>query len=288
MRHIHRPQRRPHRPVVPRWPEDTLRQYNTCTAPYHAAYTEPVSHLAAKEYIVNGRKVLDRRLVDNISRGGTMKLRNLLLAGIAGMAIASLAAAAQSPAQESGFYVGISTGRSKVDVDTAGIDAAIRAAGIATSSTTVDDNDTGWRFGVGYQFNRYLAAEVSFTDLGQFSSNTVTTGPAARVTGRIEAETLSFDLVGTLPLGTIDLLGRIGVHRWDADARLAGGVGAAVTTVSTSDNGTDWKYGVGARWNINRNFGLELQFERYKDIGNDSTTGKGDVDFLSLGVRWKF
>ena len=141
-----------------------------------------------------------------------MKTKNVLLVGIAGCTFACSGFAAEPAAPESGFYMGINVGRSDVDANTSGIDSGLRGLGFATSSTKVDDNDTGWRIGVGYQFNKYLAAELSFTDFGKFTLDTTTTGPAANLSGKIEGETVSLDAVVTLPLGVIDLFGRIGAH----------------------------------------------------------------------------
>jgi len=44
----------------------------------------------------------------------------------------------------------------------------------------------------------------------------------------------------------------------------------------------------GARWNVSRNFGVQLEWERYIDVGEASTTGKSDIDMVTIGQRYKF
>jgi outer membrane autotransporter protein len=49
-----------------------------------------------------------------------------------------------------------------------------------------------------------------------------------------------------------------------------------------SDSGTDAFFGIGARYNLNKNWGLVLEYEQY------SAGDWGDATFTSLGVRYKF
>ena len=219
-----------------------------------------------------------------------MKITSVLIAAVLGSSAANaLAQQRAQPVSDLGVYVLGSIGRAKVDIDNAGIDASVRAAGAATSTTSSDDNVSAWKLGLGYQFNRNFAVEVSYADFDGFSLNTVTTGPAGSVTGQIDAKAYSLDLVGVVPLSPrFDLFARVGVYYWDVDARVAGVVGGVTTAISTSEDGTDWKAGVGARYNFTRNFGIQLEWERYNDVGDSATTGKSDVDMVTIGLRYRF
>ncbi|WP_315980849.1 hypothetical protein [Aliamphritea spongicola] len=42
----------------------------------------------------------------------------------------------------------------------------------------VDDNDTTFAFGAGYQINKNFSAELGYTDLGKSQSKTITTEKA--------------------------------------------------------------------------------------------------------------
>jgi outer membrane autotransporter protein len=63
---------------------------------------------------------------------------------------------------------------------------------------------------------------------------------------------------------------------WDAKASVA----ALGTAGSASDSGTDLFFGVGLRYNLSKNLGLQLEVEQYS--GDDSIT------YTSLGLRYKF
>jgi opacity protein-like surface antigen len=47
-----------------------------------------------------------------------------------------------------------------------------------------------------------------------------------------------------------------------------------------SEDQTEITWGIGAQYDVTRNLGLRLQWQRYET--DDS------IDFLSLGVLWKF
>ena len=212
----------------------------------------------------------------------------ILAAALATGAVDALAAQAMQP-DDRGFYLSGSWGVGKVDIDNAAIDASARAAGFATSSTTSDDKESTWKVAIGYQFSRHIALELSYLDIGDYTINTVTTGPAANVAGRIDGKAWAIDLIGILPLNPqFDLFAKIGAHRWDIDANVAAIAGGAATTANVSADGTDWKFGLGARWNVTRNFGVQLEWDRYNDIGSSSTTGKSDLDYVGIGLRFKW
>ena len=73
--------------------------------------------------------------------------KNNLIAGL--IALSSLAAGAPAAlAQDAGFYAGIGFGQSKVKDFCEGVVG------------TCDDKDTAWKILGGYQFNKYLGAEI--------------------------------------------------------------------------------------------------------------------------------
>ena len=213
----------------------------------------------------------------------------LIAAFVGSGAVDALAQRPAQPVSDSGFYVLGGWGRAYADIDNAAIDASIRAAGAATSSTTSDDDVSAWKFALGYQFGRYFAMEASYAHFDDFTVNTITTGPAATGTGNIDGKAYSLDAVGIVPVApAVDLFAKIGVHRWDVDAHLTAVAGGATGTRSSSDDGTDVKFGFGARWNFNRNLGVQLEWERYKDVGDTNTTGRSDIELVTIGLRWKF
>ena len=213
----------------------------------------------------------------------------LVIALVATGAADAFAAQPAPPAPDRGFYVLGAAGRASVDIDNGAIDASVRAAGALTSNTTSDEKVSAWKLAVGYQFNRNFALELSYADFDNFKLETVTTGPAGVANGRIDGKAYSLDAIGIIPVSAnVDLFGRLGFHRWDVDTRVAAVIGGATATANASENGTDWKFGLGARWNFNRNLGLQLEWERFNDVGDANATGRSDVDLVTLGLRWKF
>lgn len=203
--------------------------------------------------------------------------------------IATAALLGSAHAQDSGPYFGLGMGRSSIGIDTARLDANALGAGFATSATTADRRDGAWKIFGGYQYNRHLAVEVGYSDLGTFSTRTVTTGPAGTVGTDTRGNAWSLDAVGMLPLSErFALFARLGVHRWELDGRAPAIVGAAASTVGARATGTDWKYGLGARLDMTKAMSLRVEWERFKDVGNAATTGRGDIDVWTLGVQYRF
>lgn len=200
------------------------------------------------------------------------------------LAFSAVLAASSAQATDTGFYVGGSFGQSKVnDFNGADIDAELLAGYGLTSSTSTDDTDTGWKAFAGYRFSKHLAVEGAYTNLGETTANTVITAPGAgTINTTLEAGGLTVSALGILPLGSnFSLFGRLGVNFWNIDVTATGAGSGGAASASDNDDGTDWVYGVGAAYSINKNLSLRGEWERY-DFGD------GDVDLLSAGVSWSF
>src|SRR5712671_7092564 len=86
----------------------------------------------------------------------------LATVGFAAAAAFAGAALAQDKTQETGAYAGLSIGQAK------GKDSCSAFAG---SGISCDDKDTAWKIFGGYQFMRYLAAEVAYADFGKVKAS---------------------------------------------------------------------------------------------------------------------
>lgn len=198
-----------------------------------------------------------------------------LVAGL--IAVSGLIAGAPAArAQDAGFYAGIGVGRSELKDACAGI------------TISCDDTDTGWKLFGGYQFNKYLGAELGYVDLGKATASGTILGVAVSATAK--AKGWEFLGVGTLPIADkFSVYGKAGLFRWDVDVSATGVVpGFAPVAVGASDKGTDFTYGIGLKYDFTKSIGARVEWQRYKDVGNDATTGKSDVDLLSLGIVFKF
>jgi OOP family OmpA-OmpF porin len=180
-----------------------------------------------------------------------------------------LAAAAPAVAQQSdkGWYMGVGFGTTTADIDNSPLTA------LGATVTGGEDSDNGFKIFGGYQFNKHLGVEVGYVDFGSF---TVTGVRGTPFTASFDVSAFTVAAVGTLPLNeSFDLFGKAGLYAWEASSSVSGG---GLTAGDTS--GSDAFLGIGARYNFNRNFGVQLEVEQY--LGEDTIT------VTSIGLRYKF
>ncbi len=188
----------------------------------------------------------------------------------------TLAGAQATMAPEAGPYVGAAIGESKAK------DACDGLSGIGFVGNC-DEKDTAWKVFAGYQFNRYWGLELGWTDLGESKASGTVGGVPA--TARAEVKGVELTAVGTVPIGErFSLFGKVGAYRWDVDSRATVG---AVTT-APDDTGTNFTYGVGLGFHINRNLSIRAEWQRYNDVGDNATTGRSDINLISAGAVFKF
>jgi len=195
------------------------------------------------------------------------------------LAIVAALGVGAAQAQDTGFYVGGSLGRSEFqDFNGRDIDRGLSSIGV-TSTTSTDDTDTGWKLFVGYQVMPYLAVEGAYTDFGDATARTLVTAPSpTTIHTKVEADAWTLSALGMLPVGyNFTVFARAGINFWDFNVKSS----APGVVVSGSDDGTDWVYGVGAMYRFTPNLSARAEWERY-DFDND------DVDLLSAGISWHF
>jgi OOP family OmpA-OmpF porin len=167
---------------------------------------------------------------------------------------------APASSQDAGLYAGFNFGQSKV-------------RNLCEGLTNCDDKDTALSIFAGYQVNRNFGVEFGYADLGKFSGSV----PGISVTGEVTGFELS--AVGTLPIDQkFALYGKLGFFMWDVDVRgSAGGFG-----FSGSDDGTDPTLAIGARYSFTRNVAMQVQWQRYFDVGDS------DIDVIGVGLLFRF
>ena len=211
----------------------------------------------------------------------THTLRLLGLAGLGSLIAAS------SFAQEAGYaYGGLSVGRAESRIDEERITARLLGQGLSTSSMQLDDKSTGYKLFGGYQFNRNIALEAGYFNLGKFgfTSNTL---PAGTLNGQVKLQGLNLDLVGTLPLSERwSVLGRVGVQTAKANGAFSGTGAVSVGNPRPSERGTSYKLGAGLQYEVNRSFLVRGEAERYRV--NDSLGNRGDVNLYSVSLVFPF
>lgn len=198
---------------------------------------------------------------------------------------------AQSQSQFHDIYFGVGAGMSKAK-DPADCSPP---PGFTTTACDIQDKKTGWRVFFGYQVNPYLAFEAGYADLGKFKTaltwSFVIPSPPVNVSTTFHTTVYGVDAVGTLPVGAggFALLGRIGYFHWTLDAVtsapfLPGIIGPG----EEKPKGYNVDIGVGAKWDFSKNLGARLEYTRYPKVGDAESTGKSDVDLLSVSLLYRF
>ena len=167
-----------------------------------------------------------------------MRTRLWLSAGTL-LLVSLFAISAASADENRGWYVGAGFGSSDDDV--------------------LDESDTGLKVFGGYRFNKNVAVEAAYVDLGEF------------VDGFVEQSGLALEGEATWPIGDkFGLFVKAGFFSWDVD------VGSA------SDDGTDSTFGVGGKLALGEKWAIRAEWERFSDIAG------GDVDLVSGSLFYRF
>ncbi len=156
-----------------------------------------------------------------------------------------------------------------------------------TGTASLDEDDSGFKLFGGYNFNKNVAIELTYADLGKatLSGNPGDTFVLDGIlftfinAGSLEIEGSLLSLSGVFTHhfnDAFNLYGRLGLASWEADltANVSGG-----PAQSASEDGTDLFFGIGAGWNFAPTWALKAEYELY--TFDDAEV---DVDMLSLNI----
>ena len=201
-------------------------------------------------------------------------------------------------AQAADWYLGGSIGRSQIDVSTSEIqEGFLIDDDFVATDISLDDTDVGWKAYVGYRLLPVLSLEGVYVDLGEatFNSSIVDAPPPFdsitpfTIRARAAADGPQLAVLAHLPLTErLEVLGRVGLFRWEAEFReRIPDTGA--TRVDRSEDDIDLVYGLGVQYGLYGGFGARLEWERMEGVG-EGIGGRGgrDVDFFSIGLTLGF
>lgn len=218
-------------------------------------------------------------------------------------------------AEETGWYFGLtggltSTNLSRSDIDRqiinglaaelAEVDLLLTAAAV---NSDIDDTDKGWSIDIGYRFNRYVAVEVGYLDLGEFLYNssmllTVDDGPGGLPAAqfdlaadqRVQVNGPFASVLGMFPISdAFDVHVRGGLLFSDTRARARSILDDdpdSFVSLEAKDSSKDFFAGIGATWNINQSYSLRVEYQKFMDVGDDAT-GEADVDLIGVSVLFR-
>jgi opacity protein-like surface antigen len=228
------------------------------------------------------------------------------------VSLAALASSTVAQAADPGFYFGATASRVEHDVEgssgivifTAGltpapvfppdggffpapfpggvIDPGVPIAPIsgfvAPDSTEIDDVDAGFSVTVGYRINRYLAAELSYTDFGEYERIQRYSG-LSDVRFELGVSGPSVSVLGSLPLSEQwELFLRGGVLFADQDVSLK-----VISTFSEDSSDEVFMGGAGVQWSFAPRWAARLEYQRTGDM-KFGVTGENSIDQASLSV----
>jgi OOP family OmpA-OmpF porin len=152
-------------------------------------------------------------------------------------------------------------------------------------STSLDDEDFGYRVFGGWRFSEHFGVGISYLDLGELEASGNST-EAPNFTDTIEADGFELWIAGILPIADRwSLFGTVGAFAWDQEVSYADDNG----TFNGSSDGTDVSYGAGVNYEITERLGMHAAYHWYPNIGDVDDTGhENDREFYGIGLTWLF
>ncbi len=172
---------------------------------------------------------------------------------IAGIAVTSTGFAAERNNAEAGIYVGAGVGYYRINDDD-----------FLDEDDRLKDNRGAYRVYAGFEAGRVFAIEGAYTDFAKTSDGLAS----------MELSGLSAAVLINIPLlPTIAPYGKLGMMSWDRKRSFG--------SLSSSDDGSDVFYGLGARFALSYNLDLRLEYERY-------AIDDMDLDMASINLQYRF
>jgi len=223
-----------------------------------------------------------------------MRNTSIVFAGLTFTGLALLctdAALAQPTGPQTGVYLGIGLGKTHARFKTE--DFTANNPTIAESADTVD---TGYKAFIGWQFNRYIAAELAYASLGRYKySYTNTAGQSSNI--NYDANAVALSGVFNIPLSSDwSALLRLGVSANKAErSPLSGNLTTNPPVGREEKTKASVMGGAGVQYDIARNASVRLEFEYYGSFGEqkgagitDTTTGSTFPDRTGRSNIWLY
>lgn len=191
----------------------------------------------------------------------------------------ALALGLTSPLHAASVYVHATASKSKTDVLD---DVCVRMYSDYNDLACKDGR--GFRVGLGVEVTPYFAIEAGYRKVGEFSARE--SNPSWYREHSAEVSGNDLMAVAQLPLPyDFKVFGKLGVVGWKVESAYASETPSIPWSYfsSDTDSGTSTAYAAGVSWKW-----FMLERSRIKDVGKEDTTGKGDIDSWSAGLRIGF
>jgi hypothetical protein len=196
--------------------------------------------------------------------------KKLLAASVAlALSVAMTPALAAPEDNPDGVYAGLGYGQFRLDID-----------GFSEYTDVVNDisesDDNAWKAFVGYRFSPYIALEAAYIDFGSPGDRFETSSAG----GSYTAELAGFApyVIGSVPLGPVELFAKLGYYFYDVDLELD------LDSDPDADSDyseSDFLYGVGAGLTFFNHLHVRAEYEVI-DIDD------ADANAVWLSGAWRF
>jgi opacity protein-like surface antigen len=192
--------------------------------------------------------------------------KKILLAGVLSMA------SVVAQAADNGIYVGLGLGNAKVEEKD------------VLDDFDFDQDGLGYKVFIGVRPLDWLGFEADYVNFGDKDEDYSfdVAGETFDFNLKLEGYGIAGYAVGFIPIGPVDIFGKVGLVSWDTKAKSDGVAGLPETAFNWQrDSGEDLAYGVGVQFRL-LSLGLRAEYEIFDIDGLD------DANFLSVGVSYTF
>lgn len=189
---------------------------------------------------------------------------------IAALPFAAMAQGAMD--NPTGPYIGAGLGRFNVNIDS--IDQVDEVA-----ESLDDSDDTAMKIFAGYRLLPFLSLEAGYVDLGNPGDDFETSGSDGRY--RVGVSGFTVAALGRIPVGPVELFGKVGQYFYDVDTRIT--FDGGLPDIRAKDSGDDLFWGGGVGIVLLERLEVRAEYERF-DIGDAAD----DSDAFWLSAAWRF
>lgn len=164
----------------------------------------------------------------------------------------ALGGTAMAQENDTGFYVGAGIGRFdfKGDVDDfEDFDDELQGFGL-------DDDDNAWKIFAGYRLMKYLALEVDYIDFGR-AQDRADISDTGDDKFHVDLSGVAPYVVGILPLGPVELTGKVGYLFYDVDIN----ADFDNPDIDGKSSREDWIWGAGIGATLFQHLALKVEYE---------------------------
>lgn len=189
------------------------------------------------------------------------------------------------------WYVGATGGTAKTKLNPDGLNVQFLDLGFTSSTTRSDESSAALRAFGGYQFNRYLALEAGYSDLGNVSFG-ASVVPAGTLEKRTKTTGYDISAVVMYPiLDRLNVFARVGAFSSERKSQfttmgsieLLNGVSA-----DSKQKQNKTTLAAGLTYNVASNIDLRLEYAQYGKYEDELLEGSQKINVYLLGVAYRF